>query len=264
MTILNEILTEKRKEVETLKQEEIPSKTRHKKVPTFTELMQKNDKIGIIAEYKRASPSKGMINEDVDPAEQAIQYETSGASAISVLTDTPFFKGTIKDLKRVREAVNIPILCKDFIIDPIQIDRAKAAGANMVLLIAAALDDTALKTLYDYASSLDVEVLCEVHNEEEMERVMKIDAKIIGINNRDLNTFKVDLKTTNRLANMVKDKDVILISESGIEDASDVSSVKAAGASAILVGETLMRAASVTEKMNELMVPLSNKEQRKP
>lgn len=261
MTILNKILIEKAKEIETFKREGIPSETTHKKVPTFTELIQKSDKIGIIAEYKRASPSKGMINEHVDPVEQAMQYEKAGASTISVLTDTPFFKGTIEDLKRVREAVNIPILCKDFIIDSIQIDRAKAAGANIILLIAAALDDKALKTLYDYAISKDLEVLCEVHNEEEMERVLAIDAKIIGVNNRDLKTFKVDLNTTNRLADMVKGKDVILISESGIEHASDVTSVEAAGASAILVGETLMRVASVTEKMQELMVPLSKKEQ---
>lgn len=263
MTILNKILIEKAKEVETFIQAGIPSNTTYKKVPTFTELIQKSDKIGIIAEYKRASPSKGMINDGVDPAEQARQYEEAGASAISVLTDTPFFKGTIDDLKRVREAVSIPILCKDFIIDRIQIDRAKAAGANIILLIAAALDDTDLKTLYDYAISQDLEVLCEVHNEEEMERVLKLKAKIIGVNNRDLKTFKVDLNTTNRLADMVKDKDVILISESGIENKSDVRSVETAGARAILVGETLMRAASVTEKMEELMVPLSKKEQAK-
>src|SRR5699024_2369288 len=139
-------------------------------------------------------------------------------------------------------AVNIPILCKDFIIDEIQIDRAKAYGANIILLIAAALDDASLKRLYDYARKLELEILCEVHNEEEMERVLQLNPKLIGVNNRDLKTFHVDLDTTNRLANMVEDEDIIFISESGIETKDDVATVKAAGAEAILVGETLMRA----------------------
>lgn len=260
MTILNKILIEKEKEVTTFKEEKITKVSTTKKAPTFTSLIKASERVGVIAEFKRASPSKGMINEDVDPVEQAVAYEKAGASAISVLTDTPFFKGTIEDLKRVREAVNIPILCKDFIIDPIQIDRAKAAGANIILLIAAALDDQELKTLYEYATEQELEVLCEVHNEEEMERVLKIDAKLIGVNNRDLKTFKVDLDTSNRLAKMVADRDVILISESGIEDQEDVIKVEKAGARAILVGETLMRSPSVPEKMASFMVPLTKKE----
>src|SRR5690625_1363292 len=159
--------------------------------------------MSIIAEIKRASPSKGDINAAIDPVKQAKLYADNGASAISVLTDTPFFKGSMDDLRAVREVVNIPILCKDFMIDRIQIDVAKSAGANIILLIAAALDDNHLDKLYDYAKEHDLEVLCEVHNEEEMERVLKLGAKLVGINNRNLNTFKVDLKTTERLANMV-------------------------------------------------------------
>src|SRR5699024_8738257 len=149
----------------------------------------------IISEIKRASPSKGAINTDVDPVKQATAYEALGASAISVLTDKPFFQGSMDDLRAVRAAVDLPILCKDFMIDPIQIDEAKAAGANMILLIAAALDDAALKSLYTYSLEQGLEVLCEVHNESEMERVLSLGATIIGINNRDLNTFTVDLNT---------------------------------------------------------------------
>src|SRR5699024_5634538 len=163
----------------------------------------------------------------------------------SVLTDTPFFQGTIDDLRAVRETVRIPILCKDFMIDPIQIDRAKAAGANIILLIAAALDDHEMANLYRYAKDKNLEVLCEVHNEEEIERLIDLVAKIIRINKRDLKTFKVDLKTTERLANMVTDTDTILISESGIKTTEDVETVAEAGAEAILVGETLMRSDNI-------------------
>src|SRR5699024_6952038 len=134
------------------------------------------------------SPSKGPIQMKVDPVAQAKEYETLGAAAISVLTDQPFFNGTMDDLRAVREAVNIPILCKDFMIDKIQIDQAKAAGANIILLIVAALDHEQLTNLYAYAKELNLEVLVEVHNEDEMERALNLDATIIGINNRDLKT----------------------------------------------------------------------------
>src|SRR5699024_6363032 len=186
------------------------------------------------AQIKRAFPSKGMINKHVDPVIQAQQYEKYGASAISILTDTPFFKGTMQDLLQVRKAVNIPILCKDFIIDRVQIDQAVASGANMILLIAAALDNDQMHDLYHYAISKHAEVLCEVHNEEEMERVLQLKPTLIGINNRNLKTFKVDLHTTARLANMVEDPDVIIISESGIQTKLDVKQLSISGAEAIL------------------------------
>lgn len=258
MTILMKILQKKAKEVQQINRETFPT-NEYKKVPTFYETIRVNHKMGVIAEIKRASPSKGMINEHVDPVQQAKLYEQHGASAISVLTDTPFFKGTMEDLQNVRAAVNIPILCKDFIIDEIQIDRAKAYGANIILLIAAALDDAHLKRLYDYAISLNLEVLCEVHNEEEMERVLQLNPRLVGVNNRDLKTFHVDLQTTNRLAKMVRNNDIIFISESGIETGADVAIVKDAGAEAILVGETLMRAANVANKMEEFQLPFEEK-----
>src|SRR5690606_27949288 len=182
MTILDKIITEKKKEVAELLNQTFDQVTISKNVKSFHQIMKEDSTMGVIAEIKRASPSKGMINANVDPVKQAKIYATNGASAISVLTDTPFFKGTMDDLRAVREIVDIPILCKDFIINKIQIDRAKAAGANIILLIAAALTDADLKKLYEYALENDLEVLCEVHNEEEMERVLNLGAIIIGIN----------------------------------------------------------------------------------
>lgn len=259
MTILNKIIAEKKKEVERLKKTgvvdaEIVVRERAKK--TFRELVLQSDKMNIIAEIKRASPSKGIINDGVDPIEQAKIYANNGVSAISVLTDTPFFQGTMDDMRAVREVVDVPVLNKDFIIDPIQIKRAKHAGANIILLIAAALEDEELSSLYTYARELDLEVLCEVHNEEEMERVLRLGADLIGINNRNLKTFEVDLATTTRLANMITDPDTILVSESGIETVADVEFVRDAGARAILVGETFMRSDHLEDTIRGFQVPL--------
>ena len=254
-TILEKILVEKEKEVKELINQTFDQTNINRPIKTFKQMIKEQNKMGVIAEIKRASPSKGMINADVDPVKQAITYAESGANAISVLTDYPFFKGTIDDLKAVREVVDIPILCKDFIIDKVQIDRARAAGANIILLIAAALDDDKLKQLYEYAKELQLEVLCEVHDEEEMERALTLKPEIVGINNRNLKTFEVDLNTTARLAKMV-DTDTILISESGIQSKADVEAVAKAEAKAILVGETLMRAANVEETLKQFQVPL--------
>lgn len=253
-TILDKILVEKEKEVKKLIGQTFKQTAVRKPKKTFKQIIEEQNKMGVIAEIKRASPSKGTINADVDPVQQAITYATNGASAISVLTDYPFFKGSIDDLKTVREVVDIPILCKDFIIDKVQIDRAKAAGANIILLIAAALDDTKLKELYEYAKEQQLEVLCEVHDEEEMERVLTLKPEIVGINNRNLKTFEVDLGTTARLAEMV-DSNTILISESGIQSIEDVETVAKAGARAILVGETLMRAQNVKDTLTDFQVP---------
>ncbi len=259
MTILDKIIIEKKKEVARLLDQTFDQVAIDKKVTSFQQLIKEKSTMSVIAEIKRASPSKGIINANVDPIKQAKIYAENGASAISVLTDTPFFKGSMDDLRAVREIVDIPILCKDFIIDKIQIDRAKAAGANIILLIAAALTDDDLKKLYEYSLENDLEVLCEVHNEEEMERILQLNAKIIGINNRDLKTFHVDLDTTKRLANMVTDPETILISESGIQTQAEVETVAKAGAKAILVGETLMRANNVAETIHHFQIPLSNK-----
>lgn len=257
-TILDQIIKEKAKEVETLLNQTFEQIDIRQPKKTFKQMIEQRNTIGVIAEIKRSSPSKGAINETVDPVKQAITYATNGASAISVLTDYPFFKGTIDDLKAVREVVDIPILCKDFIIHKVQIDRAKAAGANIILLIAAALDDHTFKELYEYAKEQQLEVLCEVHDEEEMEKVLNLQPEIIGINNRDLKTFEVNLDNTARLAKMV-DENTILISESGIQSKADVETVALAGANAILVGETLMRASNVKQTLADFQIPLANK-----
>lgn len=259
MSILNKIILEKEKEVHILKKQTFSTEMIRKVIP-FKDRIRKSKSMNIIAEIKRASPSKGAIHMQVDPAAQALAYETYGAQAISVLTDTTFFKGSMDDLRAVRKVVDLPILCKDFMIDKIQIDQAKSAGANIILLIVAALDQDQLSTLYDYAISLDLEVLVEVHNEQEIKRALTINAQIIGINNRNLNTFNVDLKTTADLAAMVTDPDVILISESGILTRQDVITIEKAGAHAILVGETLMRSTDLATSFKELQVPFQQSE----
>lgn len=253
MSILQKILVEKEKEIQVLADrtfDQPPSK----KVPTFREMVQKSDTINIISEIKRSSPSKGAIDMGVDPVKQATTYSQHGASAISVLTDQPFFNGSMDDLRAVREAVDIPILCKDFIIDPVQIDQAKSAGANIILLIVAALSDENLERLYKYALNQQLEVLVEVHNEEEMKRALKLNPELLGINNRDLNTFHVSLETTEILASMVTNPDTIIVSESGMKTNHDVTRAQDAGAKAILVGETLMESDDLETTFKELQV----------
>ncbi|WP_163539802.1 indole-3-glycerol phosphate synthase TrpC [Gracilibacillus sp. YIM 98692] len=257
MTILDKILKEKEKEVAQLKENYQPGDLQADKLDiSLYETFIKAEKMSIIAEMKRASPSKGLINDGVEPAEQGRLYESCGAGAISVLTDEPFFKGTMADMQAVRAEVNIPVLNKDFIIDEIQIDRAKDAGANVILLIAAALSPERLAELYAYAENKGLEILFEVHNEEEMEIAKSIGAKIIGINNRNLKTFEVDLAVTERLAKMVDTSEVLLISESGMKQKADVERVKNAGAKGILVGETMMRSVDLKETFDMLRVPL--------
>ncbi len=256
MTILDDIIAVKKEEVETLKPQTFQA-YQGKDIEAFKNKIDQLTHMGIIAEIKRASPSKGMINEHVNPVEQAKLYEASGVQAISVLTDNQFFKGSMDDLIAVRNAVDLPILCKDFIIDEVQINQAYSAGANIILLIAAALDDNTLNKLNKHALALNLEVLFEVHNEAEMARVLKLDPKLVGINNRDLKTFTVDLTTTEKLKNMVKDSDVVLISESGIETRNDVKDIAKSGAKSILIGETLMRADDVSKTIKSLQVDLN-------
>lgn len=261
MTILDKILAEKAKELVQLIN--VPLlKTVKKPVPTFKSMVAASSNMNIIAEIKRSSPSKGAIDMGVDPVKQAKQYEKAGAAAISVLTDDTFFNGSLKDLQAVREAVDIPILNKDFIIDTLQIDHAKAAGANIILLIVAALTDEQFKLLYDYAQTLELEILVEVHNEEEMKRALEVNPEIIGINNRNLKTFEVDLKATEELSSMVENPEAILISESGMKTRADVERVANVGAEAILVGETLMLASNLQETFENLQIPLAVKEMK--
>ncbi|WP_042350986.1 indole-3-glycerol phosphate synthase TrpC [Bacillus massiliigorillae] len=249
-SILQRILDEKINEVERLKQESIPDVSR---TPISLQAsIRAKAPIGIIAEIKRHSPSKGALHENVNPVEQAKQYELAGAAAISVLTDEPFFKGRFEDLAAVREAVSIPILCKDFIIDPIQIKKAKSVGADVILLIVAALSQERLQALYMEAKQQGLEVLVEVHDEEELQRAVEIGAEIIGVNNRNLLTFDVSLTNTERIARSSLLTNQLLISESGIVSREDVQVVKQAGANGILVGETLMKSSNIAKTIHEL------------
>ncbi|WP_440897844.1 indole-3-glycerol phosphate synthase TrpC [Amphibacillus sp. Q70] len=243
MTILETILLEKEKEVKQLKKDvSLTEQKRLTPIHSFIAQCRKDQSLIIIAEFKRASPSKGIINPDLDPTKQAEQYQALGASMISVLTDQPFFKGSYADLAAVRNTVDLPILNKDFIIDEVQIDRAYRYGADVILLIAASLPEQRLNDLYQYAIKLGLEVLFEVHKPEELTIANRIGAELIGVNNRDLKTFEVDLKVTEQLAQLLDIDRQILVSESGIQTAADVQRLKQAGARAILVGETLMRA----------------------
>ncbi|KAG7097505.1 hypothetical protein E1B28_004847 [Marasmius oreades] len=206
-----------------------------------------NPSLSLMAEIKRASPSKGEIAMKINPAQQALTYAQSGASVISVLTEPTWFKGSLFDMRFVRQAVDgIPnrpaILRKDFILDEYQIAEARLYGADTVLLIVAMLSHERLTALYAYSTSLGMEPLVEVNNAAEMARALELGAKVIGVNNRNLHDFKVDMETTSRLVDMVHGKDVVLCALSGISGPQDVRVYKEQGVNAVLVGEALMRA----------------------
>lgn len=207
--------------------------------------------IRIIAEVKKASPSRGVIREDFDPVTLAQEYEKAGAHGISVLTDAPFFQGSLQDLAAVRDAVALPILRKDFHVEAYQVWEARAAGADAVLLIAATLADPALRELLALSRALSLTALVEVHTGDELERALAAGAQVIGINNRNLATFEVTLDTTFALLPRVP-PDRVLVSESGIGTAEDVRRLAEAGADAVLVGEGLLRHADVGAALRRL------------
>jgi indole-3-glycerol phosphate synthase len=212
--------------------------------------------VALIAEVKKASPSAGVIRADFDPVAIAKQYEAAGASCLSVLTDEQFFQGSLDCLKKIRAAVKLPLLRKDFIIDPRQILEAVEWGADAILLIVAILSDSRLKRFHELATEAGLAALVEIHDEEELERALAIDARLIGVNNRNLKTFTVDLATTETLAAKIfaarGADDVVLVAESGINTRADVERLARAGASAILVGESLMRG-DIASKAAELI-----------
>ena len=200
-----------------------------------------SDHLAVIAEVKKASPSVGLIDPNFDPIRQAQRYIDGGASCLSILTDEKYFQGSLGYLSKISEFSPAPLLRKDFTIHEIQIHEAVIAGADAILLIVAALDDELMRRLYDEAKSLQLDVLVEVHNLPEMDRALELGADLIGINNRNLKTFEVDMAATETLADEVPD-DVILISESGIKTHDDALRALNAGANAVLIGDTLMRA----------------------
>jgi len=215
--------------------------------------------VALIAEVKKASPSKGVICENFDPMRIAMEYEAAGASCLSVLTDEKFFQGSLDYLRQIRAAVKLPLLRKDFIIDERQILEAIEWGADAILLIVAILDDTQLKRFHDLAIEAGLAVLVEVHDEAELARALAIGAVLIGVNNRDLKTFHVDLATTERLAakliHSAPDKlnSTLLVAESGIFTRTDIDRLAQCGAGAVLVGESLMRGGDIATKVRALL-----------
>jgi indole-3-glycerol phosphate synthase len=219
----------------------------------FRAALQRGNEVAVIAEVKKASPSAGVIAADFDPLSQAREYARGGAHALSVLTDEKYFGGHLSYLKLIREQVELPLLRKDFILHELQVYESVVAGADAILLIVASLEDGALMSLYNRAKTCQLDVLVEVHTMREMERALDLGADLIGINNRDLKTFEVDLATTERLAEEVP-SDTVAVSESGIRTGEDVRRVRACGINAVLVGEALMRAKNVPEKLAELLL----------
>ncbi|MCB1209365.1 MAG: indole-3-glycerol phosphate synthase TrpC [Verrucomicrobiales bacterium] len=258
MNKLDEIIAHKRTEIERI----IPlaAKLRaaaagRNDVRGFGDALIANpERLGMIAEVKRASPSAGTIAADFDPVTIARTYEKAGASAISVLTDEKYFQGRLDYMINVREQVDIPVLRKDFIIHEVQIYEAVVAGADAILLIVAALQQEDLVRLLDIAHTFQLDVLVEVHDLPELDRALRTDARIIGVNNRNLKSFTVDLAATEALAEEVPE-DIILVSESGIKTPEDAARVAAAGADALLVGETLMRSQNLLVDLPALLAP---------
>jgi indole-3-glycerol phosphate synthase len=245
--ILDKILASKRDEVRTRKAR-VPAAELAKRLKGASAARDfagairrgRDGAIRLVAEFKRASPSQGVIRTDLGPAQVARLYAGAGAAAMSVLTDAPFFQGSGDDLRSAREAVKIPVLQKDFILDDYQLLEARAVGADAILLIVAALPGDELVRLHQRAAELGLAALVEVHDESELERALAIQPKIIGINNRDLRTFRVDLATTFRLRPLIAPA-IIVVSESGIQSHTDALRLQQAGVDAMLVGERLMR-----------------------
>lgn len=248
-SILDEILQVKRKEVREKSALQPLEEVRQRAVdapPTrgFRAVLERQNALGrpaVIAEIKKASPSRGIIREDFDVAWTARRYEVGGAAALSVLTDAQYFQGQDCYVEVARKATELPVLRKEFIVDPWQVYESRLLGADCLLLIVAALEDGALAALHHFAREIGLDVLVEVHNETELERATDIDASLIGVNNRDLHGFKTSLEVTRRLAPLAAGR-CLLVSESGIRSSQDVIELCGLGVSAFLVGESLMRA----------------------
>ncbi|HVU09329.1 MAG TPA: indole-3-glycerol phosphate synthase TrpC [Verrucomicrobiae bacterium] len=274
MNILDKIVEEKKREVAKLPARIIAAgdlrdaMLEHSERRDFISALKnpKRSEIALIAEVKKASPSAGIICKDFDPVKIAREYEAAGASCLSVLTDEKFFQGSLDYLRQIREAVRLPLLRKDFIIDERQILEAIEWGADAILLIVAILSDEQLQKFHSLAVEAGLAALVEVHDETELERVLKISPQLIGVNNRDLKNFKVDLATTEKLAAELKSRagfqpapgrqdacPTLLVAESGIHTRADVERLKKCGAKAILVGESLLRDGNIQTKIRELI-----------
>ncbi|HOZ46194.1 MAG TPA: indole-3-glycerol phosphate synthase TrpC [Candidatus Hydrogenedentes bacterium] len=254
--ILDDICAHKREEVERRKgetpQSVLEDRIRDMRPARNFRQALREEGLSLVAEIKRASPSKGVMLENTDPVELAAVYESSGARAISILTDEVFFKGTLEDLTTVRQNVALPCLRKDFVIDPYQIYEARAAHADAVLLIVRILSDGELRAFLDLTRSLEMHALVETRSEDEIRKALDCGAHIVGINNRDLSTFKVDIRTTLELKRYVPGG-VALVSESGIMTGEDARLLEDGGVDAILVGEALVTSKDIRAKIRELI-----------
>ena len=244
--ILDRIVERKREEVSRLRSHGIrlPAEFAGQQLDSprgFKQALVQYDGVAIIAEVKKASPSKGVICQDFAPRDIALNYQENGAQAVSVLTDVDFFQGALAHLMQVRQAISLPVLRKDFIVDELQIEEASAHGADAILLIAAILSASQISEYKQMAAELGMDSLVEIHNEEELERALGADADLIGINNRNLNDFSVDIHTTFRLKRLIPDS-IPVVSESGLKSADDLALLKAHDVCAALIGESLMRA----------------------
>ena len=256
--ILDKIVAHKRQELEAIRagkpfasdyghQKDIQGPRRG-----FRKALIEHRNVSLIAEAKKASPSKGVIQPDFDPVKIAVAYKNGGAQALSILTDEQFFQGSLEFIPLVRAAVDLPVLRKDFIIHEIQIEQSWNYGADAVLLIAAILDPVQIKDYLAYAAELGLDALVEVHDEHELEKALGAGSRLIGINNRNLNDFSVDLETTFRLNKEVP-PGIPVVSESGIKSHEDIRRLADQGIEAVLVGETLMRASDRSQAVKDLM-----------
>ncbi len=255
--ILDTIVAKKRIEVAQLRNRgmQLPPEFREKSIAPprgFINALTSHPEVSIIAEVKKASPSKGVICADFRPVDIAVNYQKNGAQAISVLTDVDFFQGALVYLMQVREAVSLPVLRKDFIIDELQIEEAHLHGADAILLIAAILDLARLRDYQACAGEYGMDVLVEVHDEWETERALEAGSSLIGINNRNLKDFSMDLETTFRLKKLIPDN-IPVVSESGLKTVDDFKRLRDEGVSAALVGEALMRAGADSELLRSLL-----------
>jgi len=255
--ILTKIIEAKKKEIEIAK-ERLPIDKLQKRLLTlpsqrnFKQAISKEHEIALIAEIKKASPSSGVLRHDFDPIKIARIFRAYGASAVSVVTDEKFFRGSLSYIDMIRREVYLPVLRKDFIIDKYQLYESKLAGADAVLLIADLLSRSELFQFLEISKNLAMDAVVEVHNEEDLEKSLGVDSEIIGINNRNLHTFEVNLDTTSNLIRSIPEGKIV-ISESGIETYEDVMFLKSLGVRAVLVGEALMRSDDIGLKMRELM-----------
>jgi len=255
--VLDEIIAGKEKEVEQRKRilplARLKERIARQKPPLDFALALKGGPVRLIAEVKQASPSRGTLRPNFNPTELAMTYAQGGTSAISVLTEASYFKGSIDYLAAIRQMVGLPLLRKDFIFDPYQIYESRAYGADALLLIVAILRREQLKELLSLSHSLGLKCLIEVHSETEVERALLSGAEIIGINNRDLSTFAVDINTTGRLCPLMPQQKIV-VAESGIKSRNDVKKLMDWGVNAVLIGEALVTADNVLARMKELML----------